>query len=233
MDTKNDPKWCRRRYILLINRKKSKAVILDNFVKRYEKLRSRVSEWSLIMDMLREEFPCRLVMITLTIHKIKDYSPGMIRDYVKKLKRQLGNNLYGFAWVAEMQKRGAVHYHLCLCMKKYTRVKTPDTSGMWEWGSSNIITARTAYYLCKYIGKERQKDLSRYPKSCRVYSVSYRLPEGAVKRFYDNNRNDKKAQLEIIEAKKNKKDLWEFIGATVTKGYAEKVLKPLDMDLTE
>ena len=230
MDTKNDPKWCRRRYILLINRKKSKAVILDNFVKRYEKLRSRVSEWSLIMDMLREEFPCRLVMITLTIAKIEDYSPGMIRDYVKKLKRQLGNNLYGFAWVAEMQERGAVHYHMAVCMKKYTRIKTPDTSGMWEWGSSNLKTARTSYYLCSYIGKERQKDLAMYPKSCRVYSVSYRLPEGAISRYWEELKEAKKIQKEINE--KNKSRGWEFMGATVTLGFAESVIVPTDFTIT-
>jgi len=212
-----------------VNREKKKVSILDNFEQRYLKLRESVSEWSMVMDLLKKERSCRLVMITLTIRQVEDYSPGMIRDYVKKLKRQLGKKLYGFAWVAEMQKRGAVHYHMMVCVEKYTRIKVPDKSGMWSWGMSKIETARTAYYLCVYIGKERQKDLSRYPKSCRVYSVSYRLPEGQTKRYLEVLRKKKSLQKELNEIEKSKD--WDFLGSTVTKGYAEKVLTPNGYDI--
>jgi len=217
-------KWCRRQYVVLLNRKIKKVSVLDNFEQRYQKLRSSVSEWARIMAMLKKERSCRMVMITLTIHKVKDYNPGMIRDYMKKLKQHLGKKLFGFAWVAEMQERGAVHYHLMVCVESYTRIKLPDKSGMWKWGSSKIETARTPYYLCVYIGKERQKDLSRYPKSCRVYSVSYRLPEGQTKAYYEKLKEKNRLEKELKKLEKSKD--WEFIGSTVTKGYAAEVLKP-------
>lgn len=219
-----DERWCRRQYVVLLNREKEKVSILDNFEQRYQMLRGRVAEWAGVMDRLKKERSCRLVMITLTIRKVEDYSPGMIRDYVKKLKRQLGKKLYGFAWVAEMQKRGAVHYHMMVCVEKYTRIKIPDKSGMWSWGMSRIETARTPFYLCVYIGKERQKDLSSYPKSCRVYSVSYRLPEGQTKAYYELLKQKHRLEKELKDINKSKG--WEYLGSTVTKGYAEKVLAP-------
>lgn len=214
-----DDKWCRRRYVVLLNRVENKVSIMDSFEKRYQYLREKVSEFSHVIELLRKDIPCRLVMITLTIARVEDYNPGMMRDYMKKLKQHLGEKLYAFAWVAEMQERGAVHYHLLVCVEKGTRIVAPDKSGMWKWGSSRTETARTAFYICTYIGKERQKDLSRFPKHCRTFAVSYRLPEGRARAFYESERK--------IKIEKNKqKDLlksmdWEYKASTVTLGYAE------------
>jgi hypothetical protein len=165
-------------------------------------------------------------MITLTIARVEDYSPGMIRDYIKNLKYRLGKDLYGFAWVAELQKRGAIHYHLMVMVPKYIRVPMPDTSGMWEWGSSKVEKAKTAYYLCVYIGKERQKELSRYPKSCRTYAVSYRLPEGRTRAYFEGLRLSEKIMRDDKKLLTAVDSDWEYISSTVSKDYAEKVLIP-------
>jgi len=226
-----DEKWCRRRWLLLKNRENGKYGLIDMFDKRYQRMREKISEWAGVMDMLKKEIPgSRLIMITLTIKKINDYSPGIITGYLKDLKRRLGKNLYGFAWVAEMQKRGAVHYHLLVMVPKFTRVPMPDKSGMWKWGSSRVEKAKTAYYLCVYIGKERQKELSRYPKSCRTYAVSYRLPEGRIKAYLDNKRDVDRFEKSMGIEKSNNPEssFWEYVGCTVTKGYAEKVLIPFE-----
>lgn len=222
-----DAKWCRCRYALLRNKVEGGYTILDTFEKRYQLLRRRVSEWAGVMEKLRVEVEgSRLIMITLTIAKIEDYSPGMIRDYVKSLKYRLGKDLYGFAWVAEIQARGAIHYHFMVMVPKYTRVPMPDKSGMWEWGSSKVEKAKTAYYLCVYIGKERQKDLSRYPKSCRTYAVSYRLPEGQTRAYFEGLRLSEKVRHDDKKLLPKVDSDWEYLSSTVSKGYAEKVLIP-------
>lgn len=221
-------KWCRRRYIVLVNRLENKAVIMDSFERRYQYMRQRISEWSRIMDLLKKELPgTRLVMVGLTVAKVGDYKAGMIRDYVKELKRILSDRLYGFAWVAELQERGAVHYHLLACIDKSVRVPMPDKSGMWKWGSSNVVKAKTAYYICSYIGKERQKDLSRFPKSCRTFAVSYRLPEGQIRDYYESLKDIEKHEKIIMTKEKNKD--WDYVGSTVTYGFANEVLLPADL----
>jgi len=226
-----DEKWCRRRWLLLKNRENGRYGMVDMFEKRYQKMREKISEWAGVMEKLRVEIPgTRMLMVTLTIKKVGDYSPGMIRDYIKSLKQKLGADLWGFAWVAELQKRGAVHYHLMAVIPKNKRMPTPDKSGMWKWGMSKIEVAKTPYYLCVYIGKERQKDLSRYPKSCRTYAVSYRLPESRIKAYLDNKRDVDRFEKSMGIGKSNyrKSNVWEYVGCTVTKGYAEKVLMPLE-----
>jgi len=218
----------------LINRESGKAVIVDTFRSRLSKMRFRIYEWAGVMAMLKKEVPTRMVMITLTYKKIGDYQPGNINDFIKNLKRKVDKNLYGFAWVAELQERGAVHYHLVMVVKKGSRIPMPDKSGMWKWGSSKIETAKTPFYLLKYTGKEHQKDLSGYPKSCRLYAVSYRLPEGAIKRFMEaKNDLDKMLQKPVSELVEDNNKSWEYLGASVTKGYAEKVLVPNGYDINK
>ena len=102
----------------MINRGTEKAVVVDTFRSRLSKMRFRIYEWAGVMAMLKKEVPTRMVMITLTYKKSGDYKSGNIHDFIKNLKRKVEKNLYGFAWVAELQKRGAVHYHLVMVVKK-------------------------------------------------------------------------------------------------------------------
>jgi hypothetical protein len=221
--------WERRRYIALSNRATGKGVVIDMYKKRLALMRYRISTWAKIMTMLKSEVDTRMVMIDLTYRGVEDYRPGHINDYVKKLKQSVGKNLYGFAWVAELQQRGAVHYHLVLVVKKGSRIPVPDKSGMWKHGMSKIGTAKTPYYLLVYTGKEAQKDLARYPKSCRLYSASLRLPEGRTRDFYSKLRELEKISFEVAKFEAGySSGEWIFNGACVTRGYAEKVLIPSD-----
>jgi len=194
-------------------------------------MRHRIHEWALVMDGLKKEVSTRMVMILLTYEKVEDYSPGHIRDYMKKLKRVVGKNLFGFAWVSEIQERGAVHYHLVMVVKKGSRIPLPDKSGMWPYGNSGIHTAKTPYYLLKYTGKERQKDLSRYPKSCRLYSVSLRLPEGPSKAYFESKREYEKLLGGGDDFEDDIPDNWEYGGSCVTLGFAEKVMIPASYEI--
>jgi len=158
-----------------------KVVVVDTFAVRLGRLKTRIFDWAQKVDTWRGNNPSRLVMLTLTYRKISDYKPGDIGTYLKNLKTRLGKNLLAFAWVAELQERGAVHYHVVLLVQPGTDIPKPDKRGYWTHGHSKIETARTAFYLATYAGKEYQKDLSRYPKSCRLYAVSIRPSMGLPK----------------------------------------------------
>jgi len=158
-----------------------KVVVIDTFAIRLGRMKTRIFEWAQKVDAWRASNPSRLVMVTLTYRRVCDYKPGHIGDYLRNVKKRLGSNLLALAWVAELQKRGAVHYHVVFLVQPGTDIPKPDKHGYWTHGMSKIETAKTAFYLATYTGKEYQKALSRYPKSCRLYAVSIRPSMGLPK----------------------------------------------------
>jgi len=195
------------------------ALVIDNFASRLRLMRLRIAAWSNYVLKIAYIRNLRLVMITLTYKKAEDYKAGDIRDFMKLMKKKLDSKLVAFAWVAEMQKRGAVHYHIILAVEKGTRIPRPDSSRMWPHGMSRIETARTPYYLLSYTGKEHQKDLGAYPKGCRLYAVSVR---GAQKELmaYDELPGYEEIADDGTRAK------WIYVGSSVTLDYAKQILVP-------
>lgn len=109
----------------------------------------------------------RLVMVRLSYHYDDDWKPLAIAGYVKRCRAELGDKLLSYIWVAGLQERGVIHYHVLLLVKRGTEIAKPDEAGWWNYGSTRIETARSPYYICKYTGKEYQKN-GRYPKGARV-----------------------------------------------------------------
>lgn len=223
-------KWQRRRYAVLYSCVLGKAVIVDTFFSRHMRMRSRLAVWAMVALEYRESHPSRMVMITLTYKRIRDWKANHIREYMKNLKQRLGDKLKMFAWVAEVQTRGAVHYHILLIVDKGSRIPMPDKSRMWSHGSSRIETARTPYYIMTYTGKEHQKDLARFPKGARTFAVSYRfegwkekviVAEGSVFCSVGADNLSATDDPDVV-------DDWEFRGASVTGDYAKDCLVPLD-----
>lgn len=111
----------------------------------------------------------RMVMLTLTYGPDERWERRDITSFLRRVRRKLDKKLLGYAWVAEMQERGEVHYHVLLYCKRGTAIPKPDEAGWWTKGSTNIKTAKTAHYICKYVGKEKQKE--GLPKGARMYAV--------------------------------------------------------------
>lgn len=208
--------WFRRRYVALYSPTYG-GHIVDTYEKRLWLMRARLFAWSKIMTSECEKKNYRKVMITLTLAKIEDYKSGLIRDYMKKIKQSLGAGLMAFAWVAELQERGAVHYHVLLAVKRGTNIPMPDSSGMWPYGSTKIETARTYYYICKYVGKEYQKDFDKFPKSARLYSASMRGEKDLQLAF--------RLLSQLNVGKSEVKSDFVCVGASATKGYSEMLVK--------
>lgn len=80
----------------------------------------------------------------------------------------------GFAFlylaVAELQQRGAVHYHVVLWLPASLLLPNPDERGWWRHGMSNVIRVeRPVAYVAKYLSKLQTK-CARFPKGLRLYS---------------------------------------------------------------
>lgn len=158
------------RKVIIKNKKTGKQLSIDVKSARVSKMRRRVFAWAETIKPVLDNKRYRKVMITLTYKGVDDWRPNHIRDYNKKLKEKLGDKLLSYAWVAELQERGAVHYHMILVVKKGTRIPKPDESGMWSHGHSRIETAKTVFYLCSYLKKKYQKE-GEFPKGMRMYGI--------------------------------------------------------------
>jgi hypothetical protein len=88
---------------------------------------------------------------------------------MRKILRRKGIITFAYAWVGELQERGAVHFHILIYAKG--KIPKPDKSRMWNNGSTKIELARTPFYLLVHTGKEYQKDFDKFPKGMRAFGV--------------------------------------------------------------
>jgi hypothetical protein len=189
---------------------------------RYHRMRKAIRAWS-GLESGDWGNNSKLAMVTLTYRPGENYSPGDKREFVQKLKRGLGKRLFGYAWVGELQKRGAVHYHVLLKLQKGTIVPHPDQVGWWDHGLTSVTNrVRTPFYLLKYVGKEYQKEFANFPKGMHCFAVVLtdagerqqlrwlRLPLWA---FDDPGWRDPEILKKIKEEHKKTSE-WVFIAAT-------------------
>lgn len=108
-----------------------------------------------------------VVMVTLTYRDGDDWMPkhlSVLLDHVRHWCKARDLKCR-YVWVAELQKRGAIHYHLALWLPPGVKLPKADTKGWWPHGSTRTELARAAVpYLMKYLSKG---------------SGSLRLPDGA------------------------------------------------------
>lgn len=115
----------------------------------------------------------RWAMITLTYRPGEDYHPRHVSRLVKAMRewhrrRRLP---FRYCWVAELQRRGAVHYHLLVLVHPRHPLPKPDSAGWWPYGSTRIEWARRAAgYITKYASKGVD-DSADFPKGLRAFGV--------------------------------------------------------------
>lgn len=115
----------------------------------------------------------RMVMVTLTYRDADAWEALQIRDFMTQLRLLLGEQLLAYAWVMEMQERGAPHYHILLYVERGTDIPKPDES-LWKYGSSKIETAKTAFYIVKYTSQWHHKAYQKegFPYGARMFAVA-------------------------------------------------------------
>ena len=98
------------------------------------------------------------------------------KDWIQRLGRDADH--FRYVWVAEMQKRGVIHYHLVLWCPRGKSLKKPDSSGIWTKGMSNIVGVKKGVigYLSKYLSKGSQPAEFNgkkvyFPKGARIFGM--------------------------------------------------------------
>ncbi len=95
-------------------------------------------------------------MVTLTYREVSAWAPLHISRYMNAVtlwaKRQGVELVY--LWVAELQQRGAVHYHVVLWLPRALTLPKADKRGWWKHGSTRTERAQKPMsYLMKYASK--------------------------------------------------------------------------------
>ncbi len=150
----------------MINRKTGDRVLVDTEAARIDRLRRRVRAWAAVLEPLLGRH--RLVMVTLTYRPTVDWRPGDIREFMLGLRKSCGVGLLAYAWVAELQARGAVHYHVLVLVRHGTNVPRPDV--LWAHGLTRIETARSVWYIVKYAQKGGEGG-PYFPRGLRAFAV--------------------------------------------------------------
>lgn len=133
------------------------------------------------------------VFLTLTYaDNMQDFEQAKIdlNIFLTKLRKRYKKLVY--VWVIELQKRGAIHFHLVL--NHQIPIKTLNK--FWYHGASNIqyIKKSAANYIGCYMGKaETPIEGKRYGMSTSVLQeiryktvISYEIPYINVNEVYDN-----------------------------------------------
>ena len=151
------------------------VVYLDDGVRRIKRLRKRVSRFgrSVAEPMIRDGRG-QMLMVTLTYKPGEIPQPGDRKEFMRKVRRKMGTALLAYTNVAELQKRGVVHYHYLLVIRCGAWLPTPDKAGLWTHGSTNVKrNLQSAGYLLKYVSKAEAGEFA-LPRGTRAYDVRVR-----------------------------------------------------------
>jgi hypothetical protein len=173
---------------------KAEPVQVDTRLNRFRRMRYNViaSANMTHADVTRGGFRTDVVFITLTYRTIDQPEPRHISDFLKHCRRhmQRRQQRLRYVWVAELQERGVLHYHVIVWMPKGYKLPKPDNSGWWPYGMSNIKLARAPVgYLAQYAGKLKGKAVDGgmcIPSGFRLYGVGGMDAEDRLKRAWAN-----------------------------------------------
>jgi hypothetical protein len=131
--------------------------------------------------------------VTLTYRGVDDWRADHVSKAIQRYRdwcRAQGVPCR-YTWVAELQTRGAVHYHLLawlpegVRMPHWDRPATRRRSAFWPHGMSNTEVAQSGVgYLMKYLSK--LGELARFPKGLRLYGIGGLNRDGRSVRTWFN-----------------------------------------------
>lgn len=120
----------------------------------------------------------------------RDWRPEHISRYLDALRRwhyaRTGSKSLRYAWVAELQERGVLHYHVIVWLeggltppKGDQPWKSVDRKGltvwhppMWPHGMTRRDKSRSPVaYLMKYASKVESKNVGSYPRGARIHGA--------------------------------------------------------------
>lgn len=129
-------------------------------------------------ELQSEGFPYWCAFLTLTYRDIGGWSARDVTTFNKRLRDHLSRRGYRcpYVWCAELQKRGAVHFHQLVFLPDGLMLPKPDQCGWWTHGMTKVERARCAVsYIAKYAGKMRTE--LDFPRGLRLTGAGGLSPE--------------------------------------------------------
>ena len=161
---------------------------INRDAQRYRRLKGGVSNSArLLHRQAHQERHCQrwnLKFITLTYADASGWRPGHLEAFRKALWHWCRRNdcKLRFVWVAELQRRGAVHYHMVVWLPKGKFFPAPDKGSRHAWwphGSTNVQTAKSPIgYLVKYASKANALSAAQFPRGARMFGHGGLSKEG-------------------------------------------------------
>jgi hypothetical protein len=114
--------------------------------------------------------PDYVAMVTLTYADLDAWNPKHISKFLDTLRKWATRRGFRlrYVWVGELQKRGALHYHVALWLPPGVTIPKPDQAGWWTHGYTRTEAARKAVpYLLKYFSKGT--DTRTFPPGARMH----------------------------------------------------------------
>ena len=145
-------------------------VEIDQKVSRLRRMKRSVTTSARMIEFAGRGQRFKPAMLTLTYRDVDGWAARHISDLIKHVRQWMerrGHKL-PYVWVAELQKRGALHYHVLLWLPRGLTLPKPDKQGWWPHGHTRIEWARNAIgYLVKYVSKFDTDE--RMPKGARLH----------------------------------------------------------------
>lgn len=119
--------------------------------------------------------------LTLTYADATAWRPGHFSKFRKALREWCARRKVKlrYVWVAELQTRGALHYHVVIWLPKGKFLPFADAQGWWPHGSTNVKTAQSPIsYIAKYASKTTSDQAAAYPAGARMHGHGGLDPEG-------------------------------------------------------
>lgn len=138
--------------------------------------RMRHLVWLAIGTMARmeQEDGTRLLMYTLTYKGLSDWNARHVSGFCRWLRR---NGHTAYVWVGELQRRGAVHYHILASLPIGVQWTKPGEGHGWAHGFTWVSDGiRKPFYIMKYLQKGNgSQHAIRFPIGFRLYAISQRV----------------------------------------------------------
>lgn len=164
------------------------TITIDRYASRCTRLRKSLG---VAAKSLHNAGPLtqRIWMQTLTYAGTNaNWRPEHISRYLDALRKWhyavTGSKTVRYAWVAELQQRGVIHYHVVIWLagnltppKADMAWKTRDARGvlhwhppMWPHGMTNRLKATSPVaYVMKYASKIESKNVGSFPHGARIH----------------------------------------------------------------
>lgn len=161
---------------LVLNETSQTRIPIDPAVKRVKRMKTAVQHAARLIDFDTDfgGYRWNKKLVTLTYADVDGWEPKHIARFTDNLRHwcKRRNVKCRVVWVAELQQRGAVHYHAVIWLPRGHYMPAPDKAGWWPHGASNVksVTNPTAY-ISKYASKSGPLEAAAMPKGARMHGA--------------------------------------------------------------